>query len=214
MKNFMGGLGVCLILNAAGSAAAGGPDREVLKVATWLAGTFDNRAQAAADQGANASYQHEATVMIGRPIEDPVDFQDALYLYVEIRREAEPRPHWQRVYRLRKSGAQVRIEVLKIDAQMLGPLGLDAQMLSSLSSGDLKKEDGCDILLEVKGEDYSGSTAPRTCRSSEKGSAYVFTTLRVNKDAVLTLTRGYDEKGVQTLGPSDGRAYEFHRASR
>jgi len=212
MKNLMGGLGAFLLM--AGNALAGGPDREVLRVANWLVGAFDNRAQAAADLASTTAYPHEAATLIGRPVEDPVEFQDGLYLYVESRREGDPRPYWQRVYRLKKSGGQVRLEIFKIDAQMLGPLGLDAQMLSSLNPGDLKKEDGCDILLESKGEEYVGSTAPRTCRSGYKGSAYVFSTLRVAKDRVLTLDRGYDEKGVQTFGPSDGRPYEFRRAQK
>lgn len=212
MKKLNGGLAVSLLVAAGAVAGPAHPD--VLRVAGWLVGSFDNRAQAAADQAANAPYQHDAAVMVGRPIEDPVVFQDGLYLYVESRREGEPRPFWQRVYRLRKSGGQIRIEVFKIDPQLLGPLGLDAQMLSSLNPGDLKKEEGCDVLLDIKGDEYTGSTAPRSCRSDYKGSAYVFSTMRVTRDLVVTLDRGYDEKGVQTFGPSDGRGYEFRRIQK
>ncbi|HRB13106.1 MAG TPA: chromophore lyase CpcT/CpeT [Vicinamibacteria bacterium] len=212
MKNLTGGVAVSVFLAA--SALAGPPDREVLRVAGWLVGSFDNHAQAAADVAANAPYQHDAAIMVARPIEDPVVFQDALYLYVESRREGEPRPYWQRVYRLKKSGGQVRIEVFKIDAQLLGPLGLDPQMLSSLNPGDLKKEEGCDVMLDIKGDEFSGSTAPRSCRSDYKGSAYVFSTMRVTRDLVVLLDRGYDEKGVQTFGPSDGRGYEFRRSQK
>jgi len=212
MKNLLGGLGAFFLMTA--SANAGPPDRDVLRVATWLVGSFDNHAQAAADQAANAPYQHDAAVMIGRPVDDPVVFQDGLYLYVESRRDGEPRPYWQRVYRLKKSAGQVRIEVFKIDGQVLGPLGLEPQMLSSLNPSDLKKEDGCDVLLDIKRDEYVGSTAPRSCRSDYKGSAYVFSTMRVTKDLVVTLDRGYDEKGIQTFGPSDGRGYEFRRTEK
>ena len=212
MKNLLVGLGALLL--TATSAIAGAPDRDVLRAANWLIGSFDNRAQAAADVAANTPYQHDAAVMVGRPVEDPVVFQDGLYLYVESRRDGEPRPFWQRVYRLKKSGGQVRIEVYKIDEQVLGPLGLEAQMLSSLSPGDLRKEAGCDVSLDVKGDEFVGSTAPRSCRSDYKGSAYVFSTMRITKDLVVTLDRGYDEKGVQTFGPSDGRGYEFRRTQK
>lgn len=191
--------------------SAGPPDRDVVRAASWLVGAFDNRAQAAADVAGNTAYQHDAAVMVGRPVEDPVVFQDGLYLYVESRRDGEPRPYWQRVYRLKKSGGQIRIEVFKIDGQILGPLGLDPQTLSSLNPSDLKKEEGCDVLLDIKRDEYVGSTAPRSCRSDYKGSAYVFSTMRVTKDLVVTLDRGYDERGIQTFGPSDGRGYEFRR---
>lgn len=209
MKNLFGGLGVCFLLVA--SSIAGPPDRDVLRAANWLVGSFDNRAQAAADRAADTPYQHDAAFMTGRPVDDPVVFRDALYLYVESRREGEPRPYWQRIYRLKKSGGQIRIEVFKIDGQVLVPLALDAQMLSSLNPSDLKKEEGCDVLLDAKGGEYVGSTAPRSCRSEWKGSAYVFSTIRITRDLVVTLDRGYDEKGVQTFGPSDGRGYEFRR---
>lgn len=212
MKNLLCALGVSLLIAA--SAAAGPPHPDVLRAASWLAGSFDNRAQAEADQAANAAYQHDDAVMVGRPVEDPVVFQDGLYLYVESRRDGEPRPFWQRVYRLKKSGGQVRIEVFKIEGQVLGPLGLDVQMLSSLNPSDLRKEEGCDVLLDIKGDEFVGSTAARSCRSDYKGSAYVFSTMRISKDLVVTLDRGYDEKGVQTFGPSDGRGYEFRRTRK
>jgi hypothetical protein len=212
MKNLLCRAGVVFLLAA--NASAGSPHPDVLLAASWLVGSFDNRAQAEADEAANAPYQHDAAVMIGRPVEDPVEFQDGLYLYVESRRDGEPRPFWQRVYRLRKSGGQVRIEVFKIEGPVLGPLGLDPQMLSSLNPSDLRKEEGCDVLLDRKGDEFVGSTAARSCRSDYKGSAYVFSTMRLTKDLVVTLDRGYDEKGVQTFGPSDGRGYEFRRSRK
>lgn len=206
--------GVAVPILMATSALAGQPHPDVLRAATWLVGSFDNQAQAAADQAANADHRHEAMVMIVRPVEDPVVFQDGLYLYVESRRAGEPRPSWQRVYRLRRSGGQVRIEVYKIDGQILGPLGLEARMLSSLNPSDLKKVEGCDVLLEIKGDEFVGSTAPRLCRSDDQGSTYVVSSLRITRDLVITLDRGFDAKGVQTFGPSDGRGYEFRRTSK
>lgn len=198
-------------LMAVTTSVAGGPDRDVLRVANWLVGSFDNRAQVAADQTGNIAFQHDLALMTGRPVDDAVVFRDALYVYVESRRDGEPRPYWQRVYRLKKSGGEVRIEVFKIDGQLSVPLGQDAQMLSSLNPGDLKKEEGCEVLLQARGDEYVGSTAPRACRSDYKGSAYVFSTMRVTRDLVVTLDRGYDDKGVQTFGPTDGRGYEFRR---
>ena len=212
MKNPAVGFGVVFLLAA--SVGAAPPDREVLRLAGWLVGTFDNQAQAAAEKALDAAARHDAVVMIGRPVNDPQEFQDALYLYMERRREGEPRPFWQRIYRLRRSGKQVRIDVLRIDGQLLGPLGTDAQMLNSLNPGDLKKEAGCEFLLDIKADEFAGSTAPSTCRSAEEGAAYLASTLRVTRDLVVTLDRGYDEKGTQTFGPRDERGYEFRRVQK
>ena len=194
------------------TAAAGPVDEDVVRVASWLAGSFDNRAQAEADGAAGTAYKHEAAQMNVRPVQDPVVFGDALYLYVENRLQADTRPYRQRIYRLKKSGSRVRLEVLKIDGQVLGLLALDPQMLSSLNPGDLIKEPGCDVLLEAKGDEFTGTTAPRSCKSDWKGSAYMTSTMRIAKDVVVTLDRGYDEHGIQTFGPTDARGYEFRRS--
>ncbi|MBX7185327.1 MAG: chromophore lyase CpcT/CpeT [Vicinamibacteria bacterium] len=212
MKKLLGALGVSLF--ATMPVHAGPPHPDVQRAASWLVGIFDNHAQAAADIAGNTAYQHDAAVMVGRAIQDPIEFQDGLYLYVESRRDGEPRPFWQRVYRLRKNGGQIRIEVFRINGEVLGPLGLDPQMLNSLSPGDLTKEEGCDVLLEIRKDEFVGSTALRSCRSDYKGSAYVFSTMRITRDLVVTLDRGYDDKGIQTFGPSDGRGYEFRRSGK
>src|SRR5262245_60778485 len=100
MKKATRALVALLILTVDAYAAA--PDRDVLRAANWLVGSFDNRAQAAADRTANSPYQHEVVTMVGRPVQDPVEFLDALYVYVETRRDGESRPDRQRVYRLKK----------------------------------------------------------------------------------------------------------------
>ena len=194
------------------TAAAGPVDEDVVRVARWLAGSFDNRAQAEADLAAGTAYKHEAAQMKIRPVQDPVVFGDALYLYVEDRLQADTRPYRQRIYRLKKSGSRVRLEVLKIDGQVLGLLALDPQMLSSLNPGDLIKKPGCDVLLEAKGGEFTGTTAPRSCKSNWQGSAYMTSTMRIAKDVIVTLDRGYDEHGIQTFGPTDGRGHEFRRS--
>ena len=71
------------------TSMAGRPDRDVLRVANWLVGSFDNRAQVAADQTGSIALQHDLALMTGRPVDDPVVFRDALYVYVESRRDGE-----------------------------------------------------------------------------------------------------------------------------
>jgi hypothetical protein len=201
------------ILLTASVAFAGRVDRDVVEVAQWLVGAFDTRAQAEADLAAATSYKHDVALMMTRPIEDPVAFQDGLYLYVENRIEGQAQPYRQRVYRLSKSGKGIRLEVFKIDERVLVLLAATPGMLSQLTPSDLTRESGCDILLDRRGDEYSGSTPARSCKSSYKESAYVTSSLRITKDVIATLDRGYDAEGGQTFGPTDGRGYEFRRAA-
>ncbi len=186
---------------------------DVLRVANWLVGSFDTRAQLESNRAADPANRHGVVRLVARPIQDPVVFEDAVYIYIEQRFADEPAPYRQRVFKLKKSGRRIRFEVLRIDPQLLIPLSAEPQMLSQLAPGDLTKEAGCDIMLERQGEAFEGVTDPRACKSDWKGSAYMTSTIRITSDVVVILDRGYDEKGVQTFGPADGRGYEFRRVS-
>ena len=201
------------ILLTVSAAFAGRVDRDVMEVAQWLVGAFDTRAQAEADLAAARAYKHDVALMMTRPIEDPVAFQDGLYLYVENRIEGQAQPYRQRVYRLSKSAKGIRLEVFKIDERVLVLLAATPGMLSQLTPSDLTREKGCDVLLERRGEGYEGATPTGSCKSTWKGSTYVTSSLRITKDVIVTLDRGYDAEGGQTFGPTDGRGYEFRRAA-
>jgi len=193
---------------------ASAAESDVLRLGGWMLGSFDTRAQAEADRASGAAAPRPVTLLSVRPIEDPVDFGDAPYLYVETRIEGQSQPSKQRVYRLRKVGKRIRVEVFRIDGQFLAPLALDPRMLNSLNPGDLSKEEGCDLLMDVSGDGFSGSTGTRTCKADRKGSAYVVSTLRVSRDGMVVLDREFDEKDALTYGPADGRGDEFRRNSR
>lgn len=209
MRTFIRGFALSLLAASLVGAAPAGND--VARVVSWLVGSFDTRAQAEADRRADTADKHDVALMVVRPVDDPVVFQDGLYVYVENRIEGETKPYRQRVYRLKKIKDRIRLEVFKIDTQVLELLVLAPQMLASLSPRDLTREEGCDVLLEPQGEEYSGSTPRSSCKSDWKGSSFVTSTMRVTKDLIVTLDRGYDEKEVQTFGPTDGRGCEFRR---
>lgn len=191
------------------TTAVASAEDDVLRVANWLVGSFDNRVQNEASRAAGSGLVQ----MVARPIQDPVVFEDAVYIYMELRFAGEPSPYRQRVLKLKKAGRRVRFEVFRIDAQLLTPLASEPQMLSQLAPGDLTKEPGCEIVLELRGNGYEGATDPRACKTDWKGSAYMTSAIRITSDLVVILDRGYDAKGVQTFGPVDGRGYEFRRSA-
>ncbi len=186
---------------------------DVLRVANWLVGSFDNRTQYEASRTTGSADRDGVVRLVARPIQDPVVFEDAVYIYIEQRFVNEPAPYRQRVFKLKKSGRRIRLEVLRIDPQLLIPLSSEPQMLSQLAPVDLTKETGCDINLELRSGGYEGATHPRACKSDWQGSAYTTSAIRITADRVVILDRGYDAKGVQTFGPADGRGYELRRTA-
>lgn len=179
--------------------AAGAPDAELVRVANWLVGAYESKPGAAL--GAMAS----APTLKVRALQDPVVFGDGLYAYVELTRPGEGQSRlWQRVYRLKKSGGKVRVEVMMLDSRVLSMLASDPQMLSNLAPADLLKESGCDIVLESRGgETYTGSASSKSCLSREQGTAERQSYLEVSKDKVVIR--------LAVAEPPSVAEYEFHR---
>ncbi len=69
----------CLGFLSAGGFMAGPAEGDLVRLANWLVGSIDARAQAAADEAAGAAYKHDVALMIVRPVDDPVVFGDALH---------------------------------------------------------------------------------------------------------------------------------------
>lgn len=191
--------------------AAGIQDAEVLKLATAMLGRFDNGRQVEADREAGRSHIPDHVRMTVRPLQDPVVFQDGLYLYIEKSLVADSRPYEQRIYRLKKAGRRIRLEMFEIDERMLASLALEAQMLNNLAPADLTRREGCDILVEAKDAGYSGSTTGRSCKRDQEELAYVTSSIRVAGDTVVVIDRGYDREGRQISGAVGESGYEFRR---
>jgi len=176
-----------------------------------MLGRFDNRAQIAAGEQGGGLQTDGVVSLTVRPLQDPVVFQDALYVYFEMRREGEDQPFRQKVYRLKKSGRRIRLELFSIDARILTAVALEPQMLGNLAPVDLTKEEGCDLLLDRREGGYSGSTGIGKCRPKWEGSAYVVSALRIEGGLVVALDQGYDAEGKLAFGPRGGHGYEFRR---
>ena len=197
-------LGATVLVLAATFSTA---EDDVLRIANWLVGSFDKRAQFETNREAGL------VRMVGRPIQDPVVFDDGIYMYLELRFANEDGPYRQRVFKLRKGGRRLRLEAFRIDPQLLIPLSSEPQMLSQLAPGDLTRESGCDITLERRGDGYEGGTDLRACRSDWRGSSYMTSTMRITSELVVILDRAYDDRGVQTFGPAKGDGHEFRRTA-
>ena len=77
------GLGVSLF--AASITFAATVDRDVVRVANWLVGTFTADLRVGLEGATGHEPTREHVRMTARPLQDPVAFGDGLYVYVETR---------------------------------------------------------------------------------------------------------------------------------
>jgi hypothetical protein len=186
-------------------APAGPPAADV--VAAWLTGTFDSRAQAAADM----RYREIALRIC--PVELPAYGARVLYVEQAVVGNA---PYRQRVYVVDDDGGPGRAvsRVFEL-ARPSAVVGLcDAPAGRTIADGgELTERVGCAVHL-VASEDgaaFAGGTDGRGCASALSGATYATSEVTLTATKLRSWDRGFDDAGRQVWGATAG-PYEFLRA--
>jgi hypothetical protein len=185
-------------------------DRELIRLAGWMTGSFSSAAQAERDR----EYFDIRLEMV----EIWPDRDDAaVWLYVEQATATSiERPYRQRVYRLTRTGENEftsAVFELPGDPLAFGGWHQTPDLFNeTLGPGDLTEMTGCAVLLtfDADAQAYVGATAIGTCESTLRGADYVVSEVTVLPDRLLTWDRGFDEAGQQVWGAVSG-GYEFAR---
>ena len=177
-------------------------------LATMMTGSFSSAAQAEAD----TTYFDIRLEMV--PIW--ADRTDGPWLYVEqAAASALDEPYRQRVYQLRTDGVGVRSIVYELpDPMRFAGDWADPNPLVSLSPDSLLLREGCAVYLEPQSDGtWSGSTAPRACKSVLRGASYATSSVTVHPDRIESWDQGFDSTGVQVWGATEG-GYVFVNNNR
>ncbi|MFY2762669.1 chromophore lyase CpcT/CpeT [Arenimonas sp. MALMAid1274] len=196
---------IAAMLAAAGCAPH--PTRPADPVAEALAlmtGTFDSRAQAAAD----ARYLPVTLTMT--PIWP--DRADARWLYVEQAMvDAPGKPYRQRVYRLRSDGqGGVASEVFLIQDPARFVRGWETGALAQLDEADLSPRPGCTVYLAWEPGGFRGATRGQGCESHLRGARWASAEVALFQGGLHSWDRGFDAEGRQAWGATAG-PYHFLR---
>lgn len=184
-------------------------DGEMVRVATWMTGTFDTFEQVAADEAAKADYVHMRVVMHIVPARIAgLSSRDTVTLYVEqAAAETPDQPYRQRVYHvMRREGALVnRTYRLAEPAAFVGAHARP-EILAKLTADRLSLEDGCDLVwTRIDDHLYSGIAGLNgTCRTSWRGATLATSQVLLTPGRITSLDQGFDDAGVQRWGPKPG----------
>lgn len=181
---------------------------DVLRLASWLEGSFGSAAQAARDPAFRDVRLHVARIWRDR--------DDGPWLYVEqAMADALDAPYRQRIYQLirRSDGAlESRVFTLPSPEAAVGAWK-DAGRLAGLSPSSLTERAGCEITLRFADDAFEGATRERACPSDLRGASWASSEVTLRADRLLSWDRGFDADGKQVWGAETG-GYEFLRDSR
>lgn len=182
-------------------------DKDLDDLAACLIGSFSSEAQSKTSLSYWDIRLHMARIWPDRT--------DGYWLYVEqARADHQNEPYRQRVYHLhRNSAGELESVVYEFpaDPSIYAGTHKDPSKLGSLQPSDLKKRDGCELVLtRVEDGSFKGATKGTGCLSSINGAAYASSEAHIKPEGLDTWDRGYDKDGKQVWGAKEG-PYQFRR---
>jgi CpeT/CpcT family (DUF1001) len=187
---------VCMLLVRPAFAAEG----RVAEVAAWLTGTFETNESAAA----NGTPEAVRIVIVAVPKSRIAS--GALVLYRE--QAVAPKldePSQQRFLRLEEEGDAVRIRAFDPkDPLIVRGKWRDPSTLALYGVDDMREKPGCAMLLKKSADRWEGGTLGTSCVSAIGNAATMTSTLILSRDGFIQWDRGFDEKGRQTWGSTEG----------
>jgi CpeT protein len=176
-------------------------------LASWMAGHFSSRTQAARD------FRYFDVHLQARPIK--LQGSDGYWLYIEqAMATALDEPYRQRIYHLTalEDGTfQSRIAELADPDAFVGAWERP-EIFQSLREEDLVWRDGCEVALRWDGSSYRGATCGQACASTWNGSAYATSEVVVSGESLTSWDRGFDGEGRFVWGAIAG-GYVFDKLS-
>ena len=162
---------------------------DIVTLARWLAADFSNQAQAFENP---PFYAHIRVCM--RPL--PLEVLSGVSLFVEQAYDyAIKDPYRVRVLKLVTAGDHIQIEnyIVKQEENFYGA-SRDLERLKTLSSNDLEKLPGCNMIVEWTGNSFKGKVEPgKGCIVLRKGHrTYLDSEFEISEEKFISLDRGRD----------------------
>jgi hypothetical protein len=199
LKFTYGKLFVLLILNLQCSNFTSSDDTDLLKLKSWMTGSFNSQEQSRQD----SNYLNINLEMV----EIFKNRNDGLWLYVEqaVASSVE-KPYRQRVYRLTKSENdkfESAVFLISNPEKYIGAWK-NEQILNQLTFEEVSIKDGCSIILDKLEDSFIGKTIDKKCPSELQGASYTTSEVYIEENVLVTWDRGFNKNNKQVWGAITG----------
>lgn len=204
-------LAACVVLLFAGQALAQSPqssgqDDDLVRLVTWMSGSFSSEEQAANDSDFFDIRLHVVRIW--------PELSSGVWLYVEQASASSlDKPYRQRVYfvhRLSEELFESKVFSLNDPLRFAGEWR-NPEPLKNLSPDSLIIREGCSIVLRMRGtEAFVGNTVGKECSSDLRGASYAVSEVAITESEMVSWDRGFDSEGGQVWGATKG-GYIFRK---
>ncbi len=196
---FFFGFGACL--NASQNLMAQAASKDLKRLVSYMEGRFNNGTQAKKDTNYFDITLNMKRIWTKRKGEHWLYVEQAVTAAIE-------RPYRQRVYKVYEKDGEFVSEVYTFENPMrFAGAHKKAKPLSELTPDSLELRDGCEVRLKKEGKGFKGSTGRQTCASERSGAKYATAEVTVQKKLLVSWDRGFDDKGDQVWGATEGGYY-------
>lgn len=181
-------------------------DYDLQLLTSWMAGIFNNQAQARQSQ----TYGYVILYMIPMWKDD----NDGYWFYVEQAMADQPEtPYYQRIYYLTRINEELmesKLHTLQ-DATHFTHAYENLAILDELTPEMIVFQPGCSLILRrINESSFAGSTLGEGCPSELRGAMYTTSQIVINEHQIINWERGFDRSGKQVWGATMG-GYVFNK---
>lgn len=193
-------------------------EEELARIAAWLPGNYDNRAQVDEDLARNAVDLHEPIDFVIVAVSAPI-IGEQLY-YAQQHDSMNPRRVVdQRLYRFEKSSddkAIVHMLYRFREPERWVDGHRRADIFKSLVPDDLSATSGCELKWEFDGERFVGQSSRISCRSPPESGPPLAIEMRVElEEGELRLSeRWFDAAGTLVRGLREDPLFRFRKVAK
>ncbi|AXG72193.1 phycocyanobilin lyase CpcT [Kordia sp. SMS9] len=177
---------------------------ELKALQTQMTGSFDSSEQAASDESYYNISLHMYPIWTSK---------DGYWLYVEqALNSQQDKPYRQRVYELEKleNGTfSSKVYTLENPKDFIGKWKTPAYF-DQFDASMLKEREGCAVILEKQGKNYTGSTNEKDCKSTMRGASYATSEVTIKPNVIESWDRGFDANDAHVWG-AEKAGYIFKR---
>ena len=211
---------ITLVVALALCAGCGGNEKllreeDLSRLAEWLPGTYDNRAQVDEDLARNAAEIHEPIRMVIVPVAAPIIGE---YIYYAESSDAMNTRHVtdQRLYSFEITSDNMAIAhtIYRFKEPDRWAGGTEREdIFKSLGRDDLSTQSGCELKWEYKDEQFIGQSSRTSCKSAPKAglSRKVEIRYELEPETLNLSERSFDSKGKVVEGRTEDPMYRFRK---
>ncbi|WP_298515645.1 chromophore lyase CpcT/CpeT [uncultured Kordia sp.] len=194
----------CLTISSCDSYKSVSTADELNALQTLMTGSFDSSEQATADDSYYNISLHMYPIWTSK---------DGHWLYVEQALNSnQNKPYRQRVYQLEKlenGKFSSKVYTLENPKEAVGKWKTPTYF-DQFDTSMLKEREGCAVILEKKGDFYTGSTNEKDCKSTMRGASYATSEVTVKANVIESWDRGFDSNDEHVWG-AEKAGYVFKR---